>query len=251
MLRVLKHVVRRTLGRFGYALRQSGYRGNIAGVDLIDDVHALLHGKSNAVLFDVGANVGQTLGAFLDIFSSPRIVSFEPSPVTFESLRKQYGDRSGIQVENIALSDREATQDFYVTRTWSVNDSLLRPTWNDDTTAVSVRVETLDGYCQRQGIDMIDFLKVDTQGNDLNVLRGAQGLLSSGSIHFVAVEVLFMSMYEQQPRLADFLAFADTAGYRLVGFYEQTFVDNQLNHLNALFERAREGVSGRRAAEGS
>ena len=50
-----------------------------------------------------------------------------------------------------------------------------RPNSDADTTEVPVRVETLDGYCERHGIDSIDLLKVDTQGYDLNVLKGAAG----------------------------------------------------------------------------
>lgn len=237
MLSSIKKAVRGILAQFGYVVRSVGHRSTLTGVDLFHDARALLGGKSDAVLFDVGANVGQTVQEFLATFHNPRILSFEPSPATFETLRAKYGGRSGICLENIALGDNDGTLPFHVTRGQSVNDSLLRPTWEPEAKEVPVRVETLDGYCERHGIEAIDLLKIDTQGNDLNVLRGAKRLLHERRIRLFSVEVLCTAMYDGQPGLVEIASFAEQASYRLVGFYELTYNANRLWYLNACFER--------------
>jgi FkbM family methyltransferase len=234
---IKKRSVRNILARFGYMVRSIGPRSSVAGVEMLHDVRVLLGGKPNAVLFDVGANIGQTIDEFLAVFPSARIVAFEPSPASFQVLSAKYRV-PGISLETIALGDSEGTLPFYVDREWPVNDSLLPPVWKV-AQEVRVPVETLDGYCERHNIQEIDLLKIDTQGNDLNVLRGARQMLSMGRIRLFSVEIMFTPMYEGQPELTDFFSFAEQAKYRLVGFYEQTFVDNRLSYLNVCFQRAK------------
>lgn len=199
------------------------------------DVRVVLQDKPSPTLFDVGANIGQTVDEFLATFRKPRIYSFEPSPGTFEALRLKYGSREGISLENIALDCHEGTRPFHVTRDHSVNDSLLRPVWNAGGEEVQVAVETLDGYAGRHGIQSIDLLKIDTQGNDLNVLRGAEQLLSKGRIRLFSIEVMFAAMYEGQPKLVDIMSFAERMRYELIGVYEQTYIGNRMNYFNACF----------------
>jgi len=204
------------------------------------DVRVLLQDKPGLTLFDVGANIGQTVAEFLATFQTPRIYAFEPSPGTFTALRHRYGSSEGVLLENIALDCHEGMRPFHVTRDHSVNDSLLRPTWDAGGEEVQVAVETLDGYARRHGIQSIDLLKIDTQGNDLNVLRGAEQLLSKGLIRLFSIEVMFTAMYDGQPTLVDIMSFAGQARYELIGVYEQTYIGNRMSYFNACF-----GYAGR------
>ncbi len=171
-------------------------------------------------------------------FAHPRIIAFEPSPRPFAGLKELYGGHANVRLENVALADREGTATFHVTRDYSVNDSLLDPVWNANAHDIEVLVQTVDGYCEREHIQSVDLLKIDTQGNDLNVLRGASRMLDARLISLYLVEVMFVPMYAGQPTLADFLAFAEEHNYRLMGLYEQTYVRNRLGYLNACFEQA-------------
>jgi hypothetical protein len=49
-------------------------------------------------------------------------------------------------------------------------------------------VDTLDAYCLRNGVERIDLLKVDVEGHELAVLRGARRLFERGAIHRVLFE---------------------------------------------------------------
>ena len=75
----------------------------MTGADLLHDVGAVLHGTTGPLLFDVGANVGQTVGDFLSVFRDPRIWAFEPSPASFARLSEAYQSRPGVILEQVAM----------------------------------------------------------------------------------------------------------------------------------------------------
>ena len=231
---MVKQLAKRAFHAAGYSVRDVG-RG-VAGVDLLHDARVLLNDAENLVLFDIGANVGQTTLAMCEAFQSPRIHAFEPSPKTAATLRRAVGGRPGVVVEAIAFGDTVGTLPFHVTEVHSVNDSLLRPRWNAGGTVVDVPVTTVDAYCTSRGIERIDLLKIDTQGYDLRVLHGARQLLRDRRVRLFACEANFPDLYDDQAQLSDLLAFADAVGYRLVGFYELSYMNNELTYLDALFK---------------
>jgi FkbM family methyltransferase len=67
---------------------------------------------------------------------------------------------------------------------------------------VGIETTTLDSFCETEGIDEIDFLQVDVQGADLQVLEGAPHILGS-SILGIQIEVAFSELYVNQPLFAD------------------------------------------------
>lgn len=233
MTKYIKRITKRTLSRLGYTVRDVGV--GVTGVDLLHDARVLAGNTPGQVLFDVGANVGQTTDAMLAAFPAPRVYAFEPSPVTCSALRSAVGKRAGVTVEVIAMGDAEGTLPFHITADYSVNDSLLKPVWNAGAKTVEVPVDTIDTYCKRVGINHISLLKIDTQGYDLRVLHGTRQMLSGRRIKLYCCEANFERMYEGQTTLRELLAFADEVGYRLVGFYEQSYVNNRLSYLDALF----------------
>ncbi len=230
-----KTLVRDTLFRMGYSVRSLGDRSTVTAVDLARDVAIHLGTVAHPVLFDVGANEGQTIEEMRRVFPDATIVSFEPSPRTFASLSRRLSGASRIRLENLAVGDTIGTLPFTVCGDWSVNDSLLRPTFSPDSTKVDVAVTTLDRYCADHAIARVDWLKIDTQGFDLHVLRGAASLLARGDIRAVSAEAMFVPMYEGQPSLVDLLSFMQSQAYRLAGFYEQEYIANRLSYCNVLW----------------
>lgn len=229
----VKKFIRRSFAAFGYTIRDVG-RG-VGGVDLLHDARVLLDDVAEPILFDVGANIGQTALAMLTAFRSPRILAFEPSPSTVEVLRQAVSGRPNVTVEALALGDTKGFLPFHVIQECSVNDSLLAPTGNAGGKTIRVQTETIDEYCHRRGIESIDLLKIDAQGYDLRVLKGARRMLDARRVRLYSCEAIFQQMYEGQATLQDLLSFADEVGYKLMGFYEQTYVKNQLFYLDALF----------------
>jgi len=79
---------------------------------------------------------------------------------------------------------------------------------------VGIETTTIDAFCQDEGIEEIDFLKVDVQGADLKVLQGSKSILSR-SVLAVQVEVLFCELYENQPLFSDVDTFLRQQGFTL------------------------------------
>jgi FkbM family methyltransferase len=231
-------LIRRGLSSAGYTVRDVGQ--GVTGVDLLHDARVLLDDIASPILFDVGANVGDVTLAMLDAFAAPRIVAFEPSPQTVQRLRSVVGARPNVTVEGIALGAEAGTCEFHVTSQHPVNDSLLKPLWDDPhATVATVDVQTIDEYCQRHGIHVIDLLKIDAQGFDRHVLAGARAMLTQQTIRLYSCEANFHQMYDGQATMRDLLEFAEDVGYELVGCYEQTYIRNSLSYLDMLFKARR------------
>ena len=202
------------------------------GQDALADVRSI-HGGDIECVFDVGAHVGQSAAEFLDAFPRARIHSFEPSPASYEELRKLAGRHSRVTAVNAAIGDREGDATFFINKL-SVTNSLLKPSPGagdflvasdslDTREETRVRMVTLDAYCDAQGIGRIDFLKLDTQGYELHVLAGAGRLIRRQAIPLVHLEVCFVRFYEEQPLFPEIYQYLYDRDYRLVWLYDSSF----------------------------
>ncbi|MEM9541011.1 MAG: FkbM family methyltransferase [Cyanobacteria bacterium P01_E01_bin.42] len=82
---------------------------------------------------------------------------------------------------------------------------------------IQVETTTLDRFCQMQGIKSIDFLHLDVQGGELNVLDGARKMFQTGILG-VMTEVNFLPLYRQQPLFGDIDRFLNQQGFSLFNF---------------------------------
>ena len=195
-----------------------------------------LAGTDAPLVFDVGANRGQSIERFRRVFGHPVIHAFEPGRAAFAELQRRC---AGAVLNNVALGPREET------RTFLDNDhddmsSLLEPSataWGEIASRYPVDVITLDGYCRTRGIERIDILKIDTQGFDLEVLKGAEGLLRAPAIHLIYTEIIFSDMYKGLPRFDETYAFLADRGYALVSFYDFYYQNDRASWTDALFIR--------------
>jgi FkbM family methyltransferase len=133
------------------------------------------------VVIDVGANIGQyTLLAAELAGPSGRVFAFEPDPVNAAALQRSVG-RNGfggrVELLRVAVAGRsgEAALDVQPDRT----RSRLAAKTGESVRAGAVQVRTLalDDFLDERGLDRLDFLKIDVEGADLDVLRGAERTL--------------------------------------------------------------------------
>jgi FkbM family methyltransferase len=167
-------------------------------------------GRQHVVVFDVGANVGNTVAQFLTRFADVEVHAFEPAPDTFRTLSQRIHDPR-VRLVNAALSltAGESRMDS------SLNHDLRRLGEGDQT----VRVTTLAEYVQENTVERIDYLKIDTEGHDLDVLRG--GLEVLPRVGAIEVEVSMNKGNTAHVPLAEVLAELERWGFRLFGVYEQ------------------------------
>ena len=161
------------------------------------DISQLIGSQSSPRVFDVGANLGQTIESFREVFPRPTIHAFEPGPQTFRELQAKHSATPGVSLNNCALGAELGTLEF-IENTSPDMSSFLEPgatSWGDIKNRIKLNVNTIDGYCTERGIDAIDVLKSDTQGYELEVIKGAERLLSQRRIHLIYIEIIFSEMY--------------------------------------------------------
>jgi FkbM family methyltransferase len=161
---------------------------------LIQSVLPRILAKEGQVLFDVGANVGNYSKVLYSIFPDAQILAFEPMPSTFKALRESLANTK-VNCQSLALSEAEGTATIYDydQTDGSEHASLFLGVFEElhkakNTRKTQVSLSTLDFFCRDHGIQRIDFLKIDTEGNELKVLQGAKSMLQSNSIHSIQFE---------------------------------------------------------------
>ena len=152
--------------------------------------------KPGDVVLDIGANTGRWSSTVLVDVGNIRLYSFEPVAHTFAVMETNLAG-SGASVHNIAISDSNGSKTFYH---YNQNSKLAhmssfyrrRPTveqqFNMQPVPISVQARTLDSFCEQHSIPHVDFVKIDTEGAELDVLRGAAGLLRASKIKMLQFE---------------------------------------------------------------
>jgi len=123
-------------------------------------------------IVDVGANVGfYALKRALDS-ENARVIAIEPDPQTFDLLQRNIRDNHADNVEclNLAVSDAEGEL-WFLSDHVSLNSRVVS---QREPGAVAVAATTLDALVGQLDLTRIDFLKIDTEGHELAVLRGAE-----------------------------------------------------------------------------
>jgi FkbM family methyltransferase len=137
--------------------------------------HALIrrHLRPGMTFIDVGANKGDfTLLAARLAGNSGTVISIEPAPENHSILQRsiELNDYTNIRVLQVALSDRDGTANLQIGST--SGSHTLSPEFNGLRT-VAVPTRTLDGVVAEQQLGSVDMIKIDVQGLELAVLRGA------------------------------------------------------------------------------
>jgi len=140
------------------------------------------------VVVDVGASIGRFSLAAARAGAS--VVAVEPNPETFKVLATNVGLNGfrNVRLVNAALGEREGEAELHLPLVRQGSAS-LRGDWERRfaTRTVCVRVKTLDGLVEELGLERIDWLLVDVEGYELEVLRGGPGAL--GRVQRAIVEV--------------------------------------------------------------
>lgn len=141
----------------------------------------------DGVFIDAGANVGLVSFAVALKRPSARVFGFEPYPATAEIWERNKRINKAVKAElvRVALSDISGTAELG--RDVASDSGSGRLGAQDETTFEVVTV-TLDDFAEARGLERIDVLKLDVQGHEPEVLRGAQRLLQRGAIRTVLVE---------------------------------------------------------------
>jgi FkbM family methyltransferase len=170
------------------------------------------------LIFDVGAHLGESATELAAQFPKATVHSFEPSPASYRELVKATAGFPNVTTHNMALGRQSATL-----RMTDRKDSSLNKLLPDDPAAkgaIKVQVQTGAEVLRELNLSKIDFLKIDTEGHDYDVLIGFLPVIQQTD--FVQVEA---SMNPYNTTHIPLRAFEDLLrhlGFHLFHIFEQT-----------------------------
>jgi len=169
-------------------------------------------------VLDIGAHHGlYTLLSSKLVGPSGRVISFEPSPRERKQLVRNVRINfcSNVLIEPYALGKEPARSDLFVVEGSEDGCNSLRPPVVESrTSTVRVDVVTLDEIAPKLRVTKVDFIKLDVEGAELEVLKGALGLLQTAPRPVLLVEVYDIRTQPWGYEAREIVQFLDEQGYR-------------------------------------
>ena len=176
----------------------------------------LIKDKINLSL-DIGANVGNYTKLLL-LKTNSRVISFEPLPKAFEELKKiklKYNDR--LEIYNLALGFTDEILNLNYGDEKSEKASLMPDLkklsfiGDSNNKKTAVQVKKLDYFQNNFKNETIDFIKIDTEGFEYEVLKGAENILNMHKPKFIQIEFNWHQLLKQQTlyNISKLISFSD------------------------------------------
>jgi FkbM family methyltransferase len=145
-----------------------------------DDYNSIVANIQTAkTIFDIGANIGSTALYFAHLNPKCELYAFEPNKHTFSRLNEnlQLNNFPNIKPTNLGLGEGRVTLRLYEVN--EKNPGMNRIMSADaDLPYTNVEIDSMDSFCLEQNITHIDFIKVDVEGYEFNVLNGGKRILA-------------------------------------------------------------------------
>ncbi len=175
---------------------------NIELENLIKDI------KFNTVL-DIGSNKGQFILLLENFFKDVEIYSFEPIKEILEKQKKFFMFKKNIHFFNVGLGQEIEKKNFYITKRKDSSSFLKSNISINSDYQINdnreIQIETLDNLLLNQNLKSPILAKIDVQGYELKVLKGADILLKK--IKYLIVEVSEDQLYINQPISTEIINF--------------------------------------------
>ncbi|MBC7888546.1 MAG: FkbM family methyltransferase [Ferruginibacter sp.] len=208
MKRVIGYVLRKPSGRKSMQkIYETLFRLSLTGLNygnggdfkdsgelyVLKYIKEKLGAEKSITLFDVGGNVGNYSKTLAGIFTDNAVIhAFEPSKITFEIFLKTTAGITNIVPNNFGLSDIATDVILYANNDNSGLSSVYQRNLAHFGIAMDktekIQLSTVDLYCQKNNINRIHFLKLDVEGHELNVMKGANLMISNKKVDFIQFE---------------------------------------------------------------
>jgi FkbM family methyltransferase len=162
---------------------------------------------------------------------------------TFGILKLKHAATPGVvRLNNFGLGSHHESREL-VENTDSGVSSFLAPgrdCWGEIALRSQAKLRTLDDYTSLNQISYLDILKIDTQGFELEILKGSARVMREHRLTYA--ESIFSEMYEAMPHFDEILRFVLDRGFMLISMYEVFHSDGRAGWADALFLDPRFGL---------
>ena len=153
--------------------------------------------RGKTTFIDVGGYHGEFSSILLATGAFQKGTIFEPNPENLEKIRARFADTPAITVVAAACSDKPGSTTMYCSGPSYTGSILPYKNATEEVKSFEVPLIPLDQSIPESDHDKIGFIKIDTQGNDLSVLKGATRILQT-SRPWVLTEMIYTDLYENQ-----------------------------------------------------
>jgi FkbM family methyltransferase len=145
------------------------------------------------VCFDVGCHLGDWTAQLLGEAKHAQLViyPFEPAPAQYDHIATRLAGpiaAGQVKMQRVALAAESGTTEFFVTGDDSGDNAIATANPDAHGERITVALDTIDQFCAKHGIETLTLVKVDTEGNDFNVIAGASEMLAAGRIGVLQFE---------------------------------------------------------------
>jgi FkbM family methyltransferase len=228
-----RHRLRRLRGTCAHWLNQ--YQ-----VDSLELIERASHDGAR-IFYDIGANIGSWTALCRAVAPESVIVAFEPMPEHIAQFQANTREFPHVRLFPVALGSREETREFHPA-SFSDASSFLplteagRSAWNlENRPPLQLSLTTLDKLVTSEKLPPADVIKLDVQGFELEVLRGAARSLRQA--RWVLSEVSFKEFYKGQVLFSELAGFLAAHGYEVCAFGQPIRPGADMEQADVLFRR--------------
>jgi len=194
--------------------------------------------KKNITFVDIGTNEGGYTDFIKKTLDVKKLYCFEPIDFLYEKLKYKHNNPNS-KIYNLALSDATKNKKFYQYEITSQSSFYEQ----DDTfkslktlkKSFIIKTTTFDKMFNKN--KKIDLCKIDTQGEDLNILKGMKKNLSKKNIKLLKIELLFSKIHKNtNSNFFTIMNFLKKYNYNLITFTKIKYKNNKLLFVDAFFE---------------
>lgn len=193
--------------------------------DEIEDMKDLFQAlnKEPAHIFDCGANIGLVTHAFLQSFPSAQIHAFEPNPSVYNQFYTAHGAKSNVKAHNQGIGKTKGSLTFHINKNSGTSSFLDANAYhklnyaNKDIVEKEVSVVGIGEYMAEQHIPVLDILKLDIEGFELEALKGIEKI--SEKVNIIYTEVNLIPTYEGQPLINDIINYLLLNNFHILNIY--------------------------------
>lgn len=240
-----KDSVNKYLRKFGFEIHGTGYMYKILKTTFKEDAFEKqqeILGKEASIIFDIGANRGDTVLEYRQKFPGSIIYAFEPFPDSYNIMADKIKSLPNINLIQKAAADKTGKSTLYVNNLVDTNSLLpsnVSGLSSDKLVAnkgtIEVDICTVDQFCKENAVSQIDILKLDIQGGELAALKGCEEMLAGKKIKLIYTEAYFVQQYVGQPTFYDIAGYLYQHDYRLQDIYNPYYGKGSIAWCDAIF----------------